>query len=522
MLTPGQIIEKVGRERRDNIVVQIGDRTQTYGELYARACRLANALTQRGVVAGDRVATLTDSCYETIEIIAATALANLPRATLYTYNSMETNAYLIKLVAAKVLIVDVEHYSDLREYLAGELAPELVLVVGEGADCDHLRYDDLLAEGSDDPMLAPATPDDVHIIRFSSGTTGRPKGIFHSIQRWLESSAEYRWVTPMVDQDTRYLVPGSIAHNAGSLIWNMLSVGASFHLMPSFNADEALALIEERRITYTALAPVMIKKMLESLELHPRDMSSLRCIFYAGAPISVQTLRAAIAQFGSVLYQLYAQSELIPVTMLLASELRPDGNERDLRHLRSAGRPTPNVLITVRDEEGRPLATGEIGEIAAIAPGAMSGIWGDEDATRARFTSDGSILTGDMGYLDEDGYLYLVDRKNDMIVSGGFNIWPAEIEQAIELLPEVAEACVVGIPNSQWGESPHAAIVLRAGSRLTEGEVIAHTRKVVGSVKKLASVEFVAELPRSAGGKVQRARVREPFWINQDDRIQGV
>lgn len=522
MLLPGQIIEKVASERRDNIVVRIDERVQTYGEMYERACRLANALAQRGVVGGDRLATLTDNCFETLEVIAATALANLPRATLYTYNSPETNAHLLDLVGAKALVVDRVHYEDLRPNLGSLDQLELVLVISDEAHDGGVSYEEFLASGSSEPVLSSAHPDDVHIIRFSSGTTGRPKGIYHSIQRWMESSAEYRWVTPMVDETTQYLVPGSMAHVAGSLVWSMLSVGATFHLMSSFDADRALDLIEERRISYTALVPVMIKDMLERQTRRRRDTTSLECIFYAGAPISPETLRAAIAAFGNVLYQLYAQSELIPVTMFLPHEQQPDGDERAIARLRSAGRATPNVRITIRDDEGRALPPGQIGEVAAQAPGAMSGIWGDEDAAKQRTLPDGSILTGDMGYLDEDGFLFLVDRKNDMIVSGGYNIWPTELEQAIERLPAVAMVCVVGVPHPKWGETPHAAIVLQDGATLGADEVIAHTRAVVGPVKKVTSVEFVESLPRSAGGKLQRGRVRESFWGGQASRIRGV
>jgi acyl-CoA synthetase (AMP-forming)/AMP-acid ligase II len=502
--------------------VRIGDRTQTYGEMYARACRLATALAERGVASGDVVATLTENCFETVEIIAATALANLPRATLYSYNTPATNAYLLGVVGARVLIVDATHHSRIAEYLGGLPELELVIVIADHAPARAERYEEVLARGSEDPVLVPADPDDVHIIRFSSGTTGQPKGIFHSIQRWIESSAEYRWVTPMVDETTQYLVPGSIAHVAGSLVWSMLSVGATFHLMAEFDAAQAVRLIEERRITYVALVPVMIKEMLEQLETQPRDMTSLQCIFYAGSPISVETLRTAIARFGNVLYQLYAQSELIPVTMFLPSDQRPDGDEEDQRRLRSAGRATPNVRITIRDESGAVLAAGEVGEVAAQAPGAMSGIWGDEQATRLRLLEDGSVLTGDMGYLDAAGFLYLVDRKNDMIVSGGYNIWPTELEIAIEGLSGVRAVCVVGIPHEKWGETPHAAVVLEDGATLTVEEVVARTREIAGPVKKVTSVEFVDELPRSAGGKVQRGVVRSRFWSSERSRIKGV
>ncbi|MEZ2391923.1 class I adenylate-forming enzyme family protein [bacterium RCC_150] len=523
LLLPADILEKVSHTNKDNIAVSIDGRKQTYGQMFERACRLSNALRALGVEPGERVATLMDNCYETVEIIAGTALGNYPRATLYSYFPPATNAYLLSLVGASVLIVDQKYYAGLREHLGKVSTLRHVVIVDDGFHGEEtIRYEDLIGSASEEYRRVEASPDDVHIIRFSSGTTGLPKGISHSIRRWMESSAEYRWVTPMMDEKTRYLVPGSIAHVAGSLVWGVLSVGGTFVLMRSFNACKALDLIEQERITYVALVPVMIKEMLESPDVDQRDLSSLECIFYAGSPISPATLRRAIAVFGNVLYQLYAQSELIPVTMLTPNQQQPDGDAAAQNRLRSVGRATPNVLLTIRDDQGNVLPNGETGEVAAIAPGAMSGIWGDEVATKERILDDGSVLTGDVGVLDEDGYLFLLDRKNDMIISGGYNIWPAELEQALESHPQVAEACVVGIPHEKWGETPHAAVVLRESGALSESEVMAYVRELVGPVKKLTSVEFVRELPRSAVGKIQRHRVRDPFWAAQSGRIRGV
>jgi acyl-CoA synthetase (AMP-forming)/AMP-acid ligase II len=218
---------------------------------------------------------------------------------------------------------------------------------------------------------------------------------------------------------------------------------------------------------------------------------------------------------------MYGQSEAVPATMLLAHQHCPHGSERERRWMRSVGRPTPNTKVTIVDEDGNPLPRGEIGEIAVSTPGAMSGLWNDPEGTAARLLPDGSVLTRDMGRLDEDGFLYLADRKEDMIISGGYNIWPAELENAIAAHPAVSEVCVVGVPHEKWGETPKAVVVLEAGAALDPADLIELTRERVGAVQKVTSVEVVDELPKSGVGKVLRREVRERYWADRSERVAG-
>jgi acyl-CoA synthetase (AMP-forming)/AMP-acid ligase II len=246
-----------------------------------------------------------------------------------------------------------------------------------------------------------------------------------------------------------------------------------------------------------------------------RDLSSLRCVNYAASPISEATLARAVALFGDdVMYQMYAQSEAWPITMLLPHE----HHERP----RSVGRATPNNVLTVVDEDGEPVASGEIGEVAVRGPARMLEIWKEPKATAARTLSDGSLLTRDMGRLDPEGFLFLADRKDDMIISGGFNIWPAELENAIAGHPAVAEVCVVGVPHEKWGETPIAVVVPVDGARIDEAEIIAYCREKVGAVHKVTAVEVVDELPKSGVGKVLRRVVREQHWAGRDSTLGGV
>ena len=520
-MNPASIIRRSARSYANNIAVWFEAREQTYGELFERACRLANVFRAAGAVPGDRVAMLGDNAFETIELAAACALGNYPRATLYTYHAPAINRYLIELTGARVVAVQAKYVHALMPLLDGLTELRAIIVFGGAAPPGTLSYDLALADASAEDVEVPIGDEDPHIIRFSSGTTGKPKGIWHSNARWAQYNSEWRWVTPMISERSRYFVPCALAHLGVAFLWGILAVGGRIVHLPAFEPALALELLETQKITHAVLVPVMIREMLQDVSCGTRDFSALQCLMYSGSPIAAGTLRSAIAVFGEVLYQMYGQSEVVPVTMLLPHQHVVEGSAAEVRRLRSVGRATPNVGLTIRGEDGCILAVDEIGEIAANGPAVMSGLWNDPQGTVARTLSDGSILTGDMGYLDADGFLYLVDRKNDMIVSGGFNIWPTELEQALSSHPAVAEASVFGVPDEKWGETPKASVVLRDGSSASAEELIGHVREIVGSVKKVTSIDFVAALPRTATGKVQRNVLKDPYWANHTGKVAG-
>ncbi|MFI8304767.1 class I adenylate-forming enzyme family protein [Streptomyces sp. NPDC085927] len=517
------IIRKSGQYYRENTAVLFEGRTLTYGGLLERASRLANALASFGLAPGDRVAVLADNRFETVEISVACALGNTPVATLYTYYSNDTNLFLLEHIDARALIVDEALYPALAGILPKLRNLTAVVVLGDGPPPAGAHgYDELLARSPAEVPQVPVSGDDVHIIRFSSGTTGRPKGIYHSVDRWLAYSSEWRWMTPRLTERDTYVVAVSLAHLGVAYLWGMLAVGARIIPMRRFDAAEFGDLVETHRATYTAMVPTMIQKVLDTPEAARRDYSTLRCLTYAGSPIAEKTLRRAIDLFGPCLHQMYAQSEVAPVTMLLPHEHRLDGGERNQRHLRSVGRPSAHVKLTVVDDEGRPVPQGEIGEIAAWSPGRMSGVWGDPTATAARLLPDGSVLTRDMGYVDEDGYVFLKDRKDDMIISGGYNIWPVELEAVLLSHPGVRAACVIGVPHDVWGETPKAVVVRASGAEVTEEDLIALTGDRLGRVKRVTSVDFVDTLPVSGAGKILRSEIRGPFWAGRDSLVGGV
>ncbi len=497
--------------------------TQSYVQLYHRACRMANGLRDLGLEKGDSVGLLGGNGPRTVEQIAGVALGGFIRAALYAHQTGEVNAYLLDHVGARALVLHESHLQDLIPHLAGIPSLEHVIVYGEVAhEHDHLDYERLLADASPEDPSVSQGPGDGHVIRFSAGTTGRPKGIYHTVEAWLGLCNEYRWVTPQIDERDSYLAAGPLTHAAVIFLWPMLMVGARIVVMDAFDPQRALQLIEEQRITFTLVVPTMIQAMVAHPDAASRDLSSLRCLNYAASPISETTMTKAVDLFGPVLYQLYAQSEAVPATMLLPHQHCPRGSERERRWMRSVGRATPNTALTIVDEDGNPLGTGEVGEVAVKTPGQMTGLWNDPDGTARRLTSDGSVRTRDMGRLDEEGFLYLADRKEDMIISGGYNIWPAELENAIASHSAVAEVCVVGIPHEKWGETPIAVVVPKQGADPPDpDELIALTRDRVGSVMKVTRIEFVDQLPRSGVGKVLRRVVRERFWEDRSERVAG-
>lgn len=517
----GTIIENSATRFGDRVAVWCNGRTQTHAELLDRASRLANTLRGLGLVKGDRVGMLSMNSFETAEQIAGIALGGFVRSGVYAHETGAVNAYLLELVDAKALIVSSALLDNIRPYFASLPLLEHVLVFDGAVPEGLLDYESLLAAADRSLPDVRTSRDDIHVIRFSAGTTGRSKGIVHTVGQWLDNNDEYRWVTPQLDERDAYLAAGQLTHAASLWFWPLLQVGGRIIVMKSFDAGRALHLIEEQHPTVTLVVPTMIQAMLAHPDIDKRDLSSIRCLNYAASPISETTMARALERFGPVLYQLYAQSEAITITMLLPHEHEPDRPARQRRRSRSVGRPTPNTVVTVVDEDGNPLPPFEVGEIAARAPGVMLEIWKDPATTSARKLPDGSVLTRDMGYLDEQGYLYLADRKEDMIISGGFNIWPTELENAIESIPGVREVCVVGVPHEKWGETPRAFVVADPGAELSEELIIAETRRLVGSTKKVTSVEFWEKLPKSGVGKILRRQVRETVWKDLDQRISG-
>jgi acyl-CoA synthetase (AMP-forming)/AMP-acid ligase II len=511
----GSALRKAVIQHRDREAAWFEGRTQTFAELWQRSCRVANGLASLGLQPGDRVATLGDNAFESIETICGLALGGFVRCPMYVHNTGESHVFLMNLVGAKALVVQRTYLDDVLPHLDEIDSVEHVVVCDE-APPSLLAYDVLLANSAtDDPQL-PIRGSDPYIIRFSAGTTGRPKGILHTYDGWAAMGNEFALALPRVEADDSFLVAGPLSHAACLLFWPMLGAGVRHVVMPKFDAGRFLELVERERCTTSLLVPTMIQLVVSHPDAPMRDVTSLRAIYYGASPITESTLDEAHALWGPIMHQLYGQSESPAVTVLPA-------RLHSSRHLlRAAGRPTPNVLLRILDDDGNVLPAGETGEVAVSSPGSMAGIWGDEAATRERVTDDGYLRTRDIGWIDDDGFLFLADRKEDIIISGGFNVWPAEVENALCAHPAVLEAAVVGVPDEKWGETVLAVVVLRPGGDATSDELIAWCRTKVGPVKKPTRVEFSDEpLPKNGVGKLLRRAVRAQCWQGADRQVSG-
>ncbi|RLE21075.1 MAG: AMP-dependent synthetase, partial [Actinobacteria bacterium] len=345
-------------------------------------------------------------------------------------------------------------------------------------------------------------------------------GVGYTHKNWLDTGRDWFYSFPPVQRGDVCQHAGPISHGSGYFfvpIW--LSGGVNL-LLPRFDPAEVLEIMEREHVAYGFLVPAMLNRLARHPTAAGRDWSHLKVLQIGGAPIADDTARHAHRVFGEVLYQGYGQTEAVPITMMGPQEWFADieGSEP----LRSAGRPLPFGDIEIVDpDSAEPLRLGEEGEIAIRCDGQMSGFWNDPAATESRMR-DGWILTGDIGRLDDNGYLYVLDRKDDMIISGGFNIWPAELENVLTDHLDVVEAAVFGVPSDRWGESPYAVVSVKDGATVTADELILLCADRLGSYKKPSGVDLTTEeLPKSPVGKLARKVLREPHWTGRDRRVAG-
>ncbi len=495
-----------------------GDRRLTFAEAWDRGVRMANGLLALGLEPGDRVGVLEDNSIEAQDLFAGAAIAGLVRVPLYARNSTESHEHMLAHTGCRAVVVSAAYAGDIEAVRPGVPSLEHVLVRDDG-------YDNWLAAQSDiDPMVT-IQPDDWYIIRHTGGTTGKPKGVAYTHRSWIAAGRDWFYNFPPMQAGESCLHVGPISHGSGYLYTPTWLSGGCNVLLDHFDPTDTLDVMEAEGIGFMFLVPAMLNALARHPSAAGRDWSRLRVIQIGGAPITDETALLGREVFGSVLYQGYGQTEALPVCMMGPDEWFSEVEGSN--PLRSAGRALPFAYLQIRDPEHPEVALplGAEGEIAIKCDGQMLGFWDNDAATGERMTKDGFVLTGDIGRLDDNAYLYVLDRKDDMIISGGFNIWPAELENVIQDHPAVVEVAVVAAPHDRWGETPIALCVLAAGVEATEaveGEIITLCTDRLGSYKKPSRVEFRHEpLPKSPVGKLQRKVLREPFWVGFDRRVAG-
>jgi long-chain acyl-CoA synthetase len=502
-LRVADVIRLQATQRPDVVALRCGDRCVTYADLDERTNRLACALLELGVRAGSRVAHLDRTAVEVVELFAAGAKLGAVTVPLNWRLAPSELATILADSGAPVIVAGPD-YADVARGLAEEVSqPVEVIVAGE----DYERR--LAAQEAADPGHRGESGDAV-LQMYTSGTTGLPKGVLtthRNLAAAVDSSPLWAF-----DDETVSLTPLPMFH-VGGIAWTFLGLwnGGTTILVRDFDPVTVLDLLEHRRVTNAVMVPTILQMLCAVPGAAERDYSALRSIAYGASPITTPVLKAALRTFRCPLFGVYGLTETTGgVVQLDPADHDPDGPREHL--LRSAGKPQPWVELRIVDPQtGAECPPREVGEVWLRAPNVMAGYFDRPEETAAALTPDGWLRTGDGGYLDEEGYLFLTDRIKDMVVSGGENVYPVEVEEALSQHPAVAEVAVIGVPHERWGESVKALVVPAPGSDLSADDLIAFARERLAGYKLPRSVDFVEELPRTPSGKVLKRELRDRY-----------
>jgi acyl-CoA synthetase (AMP-forming)/AMP-acid ligase II len=478
--------------------------------------RLANALLGNGLKKQERVAVLARNCSEYIEIFGACEIAGFVAINLNVRLSDAELATICQDSQPSALICSKDFLAQARA-LAAQLSSIRIRIAIGSEDTDALSYEHLVSESSADEPTATASPSDIAYLMYTSGTTGGPKGVMISHAAMVEATRMLSHEGGISSTD-KALIVMPLFHLGGKIEqMNFNLMGAEVVLKAAFDAEDILDTIEKERVTAAHFAPAMIQRLLDVLETKPYDVSTLRCVHYASAPMPGPLLRRALDRMGPVFVQVYGMTECLIGTILKSHEHLVSSPEGE-RRLRSAGQPLLGNEVKIVREDGTACHTGEIGEILFRSPTIMSGYWNKPELT-AEAIRDGWIHTQDLGFVDGSKFVYGVDRKRDMIISGGENIYSWEVEEALRAHPDVADVAVIAVPDEVWGESVKACVQMRPGRSASEVELIDYTRSKIASYKKPRSIDFVQSLPRLFNGKIDKKALRAPYWSGHDRQV---
>jgi acyl-CoA synthetase (AMP-forming)/AMP-acid ligase II len=482
-----------------------GEASLSYAEVQRHTYRVARALEKAGIAPGDKVAVLSGN-----DPIAFACVFGISRAAavwcpINPRNEADENRHILDAFDCRALIFH-SAYEALVERMVADLPKLSILVCLDRTSSAAQSLESWLDDASDDPVeVAPV--DEIAMIAGTGGTTGQPKGVMLS-GRNLEAMSALTLMSYPFEGRPVYLALAPLTHAAGVLCLPIMTLGGRIVIMPKADLGEFLRLVARWRVTHTFLPPTLIYMLLEHPTLPATDLSSLQCFWYGAAPMSATRLEDALTKIGPVMGQLFGQTEAPMMISAMAPKehFHPDGSIAKSR-LSSAGRPAPLVQLGIMDENGRLLPRGERGEIVIRGSLAMEGYYKNPEATEeaSRF---GWRHTGDIGYLDDENYLFIVDRAKDMIITGGFNVYSIEVENALRQHPEVMDCAVFGLPDDKWGERVSAVVQLHAGGAVNPDDLIAFVKTRIGSVKAPKQVEIWSELPRSKVGKVLKREIR--------------
>ena len=484
---------------------------RAYGDLLSRCIQ---ALEARGIRKGDAIGTLSSNRPEALLTTALAYIMGLRITWMHPLASEDDHAYLLEDSGVKTLFVDPEAFSARAKKLKARL-PGLQSLLGFGPNDFGEDFIAAAQEFSPKPLQPKAGPDDICVLIYTGGTTGKPKGVVHThrvhVAMVIAELAEWDW-----PEEVRVLAMTPITHAAGAMVLAVMMRSGMFVMNKGFDAEKFFALVAKHRITSTFLVPTMIYVLLDHPGIRSAKLDSLKLIIYGAAPMAPARLVEGMRVFGPVFMQLYGQSE-VPncITVLRKIDHDPDNHPQ---RLASCGSPIGGIQVKLLDDDGVEVPVGEVGEICVRGALVMVGYWNKPEETEKAMRY-GWLYTGDLARADQDGYLYIVDRSKDMIISGGFNVYPREVEDVLTQHAAVAAAGVIGVPDAKWGEAVKALVVLRKGARVSAEELIALVRQAKGAVQAPKSVEFVESLPVTGLGKPDKKAIRAKYWQGQQRAV---
>lgn len=512
----GKIISRSARYWPQHLAVIDHQSRLTFAQLEQRTNQLASSLLERGIRTGEHVGILAPNRVELVEAEVAFYKAGLVKVPINARLSLDEVIQILNDSCSVALITTAAFAEALIARRAEVPALRLIVSVDEGgADID---YPTLLSQGCDKPVSCDLPDDTLAVLHYTSGSSGVLKAAM------LTVGNRKALIRKSIASPTRRAVPGDImahvgpiTHASGMQLMPLLAVGACNLLLERYDDRQLLESIQRERVTRLFLVPAMINRLVNLPDVARYDLSSLRLLMYGAAPMAPSLVKRAIEVFGPILAQGYGAGETCSLVTVLTEQdhLCEDG---DYRRLGSCGRCYFETDLRVVNDEFDDVKPGEIGEIVVKGPDIMQGYWRAPQLT-AEVMRDGYYLTGDLATVDDEGYVFIVDRKKEMIISGGFNVYPTEVEQVLYTLPQVFEAAVVGVPDEQWGEAVHAVIVLKPGAEISETDIIEHCARTLAGFKKPRGVDFVSELPKNPNGKVVRRLIRDAYWQNSERRI---
>lgn len=508
-LTQG--LHRAVQRHPQRIATIFGARQHTYAQYADRVARLAGALQALGMAKGDRVGMLGLNSDRYLEFFFGTWWGGGAVNPINFRWSAAEIAYSLDDCDTRILLVDEQFKAVAADLLSRSQALRTVIYVGDGETPDGMLTYETLLDAVAPVADAGCGGDALAAVMYTGGTTGFPKGVMLSHDN-LCANAFAALGAGMTRGDGRALLIAPMFHAAASaLMLAHAAAGGTFVIAPLFTPLGTLQAIQTHGVTHVLLVPTMIQLAVDHPEAGQYDLSGVERVIYGGSVISEAVLQRAIQRFPNAGFlQAYGMTELSPcATYLSPEDHRGASGKPGL--LRSAGRAALTTEVRIVDADGREVPRGTVGEVAVRGANTMLGYWNKPDLTAA-VLRDGWMHTGDGGYMDEDGYLYIVDRVKDMIVSGGENVYSAEVENALAQHPAVAACAVIGIPSDVWGEAVHAVVVLKAGAVAAEQELSDHCRELIAGYKCPRSVEFREALPMTGAGKIQKTELRKPHW----------